>query len=367
MTIELGAPPDVVWTEFCAELAQARAVLIRPDAPRDALSQAEAVRYLSRLTRVALEAIVELSDPDFPRLFQMSNDIIKIGGDNPDTCYWNAAIAGDRTYRIRGTRGSVPYLSFGTKANRFATDGGMVSTGELDDARMHFEPDGSFDIIVSRDRQGGNWLPSTHDTSFLLVRQTFYDKARETPASISIECLDRPARPAPLQPGTIREQLRRAAAFVRVTAQSFAGWTEMFMARPNELLPWDQGIFQKVGGDPNIHYLHAYWELAADEAWIIETPVPNCRFWNFVLQNWWMELGDYRHIPEAWTNGTKARLTPDGKLVIVVAAQDAGAGNWISTMSHRRGTALLRWITAETHPTPTCSVVKCRDVLHLLR
>jgi hypothetical protein len=367
MTVELDAAPDAVWAEFCAELAQARAVLMRPAAPRDTLSQAEAVRYLSRLTRVALESIVDSSDPDFPRLFQMSNDIIKIGGDNPDTSYWNATIAGDRTYRIHGTRGSVPYLSFGTKANRFATDGAMVSTGELDDARMRFERDGSFEIIVSRDRREGNWLASTHDTSFLLVRQTFYDKARETPASISIECLDRPDRPAPLQPVAIRDQLRRAAAFVRVTAQSFADWTEMFMAHPNALLPWDQDIFQKVGGDPNIHYFHAYWKLAPDEAWIIETQVPGCRFWNFVLQNWWMESGDYRHIPEAWTNGTKARLTPDGRLVIVVAARDPGVGNWISTMSHLSGTALLRWIAADTRPTPTCRVVKCRDVADLLR
>jgi len=86
-----------------------------------------------------------------------------------------------------------------------------------------------------------------------------------------------------------------------------------------------------------------------------------------VLQNWWMESGDYRHIPEAWTNCAKARVTPDGKLVIVVAAQDPGVGNWISTTSHRSGTALLRWIAAGTHPTPTCRVVKCRDVADLLR
>lgn len=145
----VDATLDRQWDAFCAELALARAVLSRPDAPRDTLSQAEGLRYLTRLTRAALDSIVEAGDPDFPRLFQMSNETIKIGGDNPDTAYWNATIAGNREYVIRGNRGAVPYLSFGTKANRFAVDGGMVSTGELEDAAMHFAPDGSFEIAVS--------------------------------------------------------------------------------------------------------------------------------------------------------------------------------------------------------------------------
>ena len=44
----------------------------------------------------------------------------------------------------------------------------------------------------------------------------------------------------------------------------------MFMDAPNQLLPRDQTVYQKVGGDPNIHYLWGYWKLAPDEAWLIE-------------------------------------------------------------------------------------------------
>lgn len=359
MSDEILAP---IWERFCKELATACAVLTQAGAPRDQLSQAEGVRYLSRLTRTALESIVESSDVDFPRLFQMSNETIKIGGDSPDNIYWNAAISSDRNYSIKGHRGTVPYLSFGTKANRFAIDGGMASTGELEDAKMRFEPDGSFEIIASLQPHSGNWLPMTDDTSFLLVRQTFIDKAIEIPAVIEIRRLNGQDQPSPLNSTTIEDQLNRVAGFVRTTAQTFANWTKMFKARPNELLPWDQNIFQAVGGDPNIHYLHGYWELAPDEAWVIETAVPKCRFWNFVLQNWWMESADYRHIPNSWTNKKKARLTPDGRLVIVAAAFDPGFGNWISTTGHCNGTALLRWISADHHPTPICHIVKRSDL-----
>jgi len=349
-------PMNANWVAFCDSLAGAANLLQQDGVPRSAIDQAEGLRYLSRLSRAALESIVESSDVDFPRLFKLTDETIKIGGDNPDNIYWNATIAGDRDYRISGHRGTVPYLSFGTKANRFAIDGRMASTGELEDRAMTFAADGAFEINVSQKPQPGNWLPMSPDTSMLLVRQTFLDKATETPASLKIERLLGRDLPAPLQPALIDAKLKSAAAFVSATSSAFAGWTRMFMSRPNELLPWDQSIFQNVGGDPNIHYLHGYWRLDPGEMWVIETEVPNCRFWNFVLQNWWMESGDYRHVPNRWLNPTKARLEGDARLTIVVADEDPGFGNWIDTSGHREGTALLRWISAADHPVPTCRV-----------
>lgn len=345
------------WGRFCSRLAEAGAVLARPSAPGTAIDQAEGLRYLTRLTRAAFKSIIEGGDPDFPRFYRLTSDTLKIGGDNPDNLYLNATIRGDREYLIRGRRGSVAYLSFGTKANRFAIDGKMASTGELEDAAMQIDPDGGFTIVASRTPQPGNWLPLAEDSSMLLVRQTFLDRAAERPAELTIECLDRPARPARADPDAMVRALDTASAFVAQTARSFAGWSEMFMARPNELLPWDQTIFQNVGGDPNIHYLHGYWRLEPGEAWVIETEVPECRFWNFVLQNWWMESADYTFVPHAYLTKHAARLENDGSLRIVVAERDPGRGHWIDTTGHRSGTALLRWISAKSHPVPRCRVV----------
>ena len=345
------------WSSFCAQLAQAGAVLDRPAAPGTPIDQAEGLRYLTRLTRAAFESIIEGGDPDFPRFYRLTTDTLKIGGDNPDNLYMNATIRGDREYVIRGRRGSVSYLSFGTKANRFAIDGKMASTGELEDAAMQIADDGSFSIAVSREPREGNWLPMQDDSSMLLVRQTFLDRGAEDPAELTIECLDRPARPALADPAAMTRSLAAASAFVTQTAKAFAGWTEMFMEEPNALLPRDQSIFQNVGGDPNIHYLHGYWDLKPGEAWVIETEVPECRFWNFVLQNWWMESADYTVIPHAYLTKQTARIDGDGLLRIVVAERDPGIGNWIDTTGHRTGTALLRWISADRHPIPRCRVV----------
>ncbi|TAL23528.1 MAG: hypothetical protein EPN99_04145, partial [Frankiales bacterium] len=111
-----------------------------------------------------------------------------------------------------------------------------------------------------------------------------------------------------------------------------------------------------AGGDPEIFYLHGYWSLEPGQAWVIETQVPDCPYWNFQLDNWWMESMDWDK--RITVNKHTARLEDDGRLVLVVAAEDPGWGNWIDTTGHGSGTALLRWVGAAEHPLPTCRVVE---------
>ena len=58
---------------------------------------------------------------------------------------------------MRGTRGTVPWLSFGTKSLVAGTDGQAVasSTGRLDGKDLRMNSDGTFEIAVSRDPQDG--------------------------------------------------------------------------------------------------------------------------------------------------------------------------------------------------------------------
>jgi len=119
---------------------------------------------------------LEHADPAFPTFYQASHSTAKIGADNPDNFYQNATISAGYSYRIYGQRGTVPILSFGTKANRYAVDGTMASTGELDIRNVTVEADGSFEIIVSQKKQQENWLPLADDSSILIVRQTFFDR-----------------------------------------------------------------------------------------------------------------------------------------------------------------------------------------------
>lgn len=347
------------WRDFCRRLEAIGEVVVGTDIAGTPIDRAEGYRYLSRLTRIALDMHLENADPDFPGLYPASHATAKIGADNPDNIYMNATIRGDRRYRIRGKRNSVPILSFGTKANRYAIDGTMASTGELDAADLRFEADGSFEIVASKERAEGNWLPLADDSTMLLVRQTFLDRAAEVPATVTVEAIDSPrATPEPLTADRLDEGLRNAAAFVEGTARTFLRWTEMLRAEQfNQLATTDQTMFYRAGGDPTIFYLHGYWSLREGEALVIDTRVPDCTFWNFQTDNMWFESLDYRH-HKIHVNKHTVRLNDDGTATLVVAARDPGFGNWLDTAGHDHGTMLLRWTGATDHPVPTTKVVK---------
>jgi len=338
------------WADFCRALEKAGEVVLK--GPDTALDRAEGYRYLTRLVREMLYSTIENADPDLPRFHEL--DRVKIGADNPDNVYLSANIRGDRTYRITGTRGTIAYFSIGSKANRYAKDGTMASTGELSDRDLVVNADGTVEIIASATPHDKNWLPLAPDSTGLVVRQTYLDRTTETPGRWHIERVDGPAMPRELDPEFLAKALKRAALGVHGTAATFAYWTETFMLRPNELPDLGQDMFQRAGGDPEIFYLHGYWTLEPGQAWVIETAVPECPYWNFQLGNWWMESLD--HERKITVNKHTATLDGD-RLTIVVAARDPGWGNWIDTCGHTSGTALLRWLGATTHPVPECRVI----------
>lgn len=349
---------DHVWRKFCAQLAEAGDVLARPSTPTTALDQAEGLRYLSRLARTALNMLVDSADPDFPRLFLLCDDKIKIGADNPDNLYQQCVVRGDRTYRITGKRNSVPYFSIGSKANRYAIDGTMASTGELQKEAFGADASGDFTIIASATRPEGDvpWLPLAPDSNILQVRQTFLHRPAETPARFAIERISQgPAFPPPTDPQAIERRMMAAGDFVVNATRMFANWTAMFMPYPNEMRDWGQDMFHKAGGDPAIFYVHGYWKLAPDERLVIETKVPDCEHWNIQVDNWWMESLDYRYLP-ACINAGNAVREADGSVRIVLSATDPGEPNWLTTHGHGEGHLLLRWVRAASHPIPRLRV-----------
>ena len=95
-----------VWADFCDALKRAGDVILRERSPDDALDRAEGWRYLSRLTRLALEQSVEHADPEAPTFYRLSHETAKIGADNPDAFYQNCIIDGRHDYRLSGTRGT---------------------------------------------------------------------------------------------------------------------------------------------------------------------------------------------------------------------------------------------------------------------
>lgn len=350
------------WSDFCDALKKAGDVVLRPGSPMDAFDRAEGFRYLSRLARVALESYIEFADPLFPVLRRPAHETVKIGADNPDNYYQSAAISGAHEYRLHGTRGTVHYLGFGTYAGSYGSKARRGQTGYLDAREMKIEADGSFEAILSCTQPAGkNWLRMEPDTSSLIVRQTFQDRASERIADLHLERIGGAATPEPITPAFVDHGLQAAAAYVHGTAAIFADWAEGFAKRKNELPLFDPAIAAAAHGDPNIVYYHGYFELGDDEALVIDVTPPRCEYWNFQINNHWMESLDYRHHVIA-LNHFSAQPRADGSVRLVVALRDPGVPNWLDTAGHRRGTMCLRWVGAKEHPAPATRVVALAEV-----
>ena len=353
------------WREFCRALEKAGDTILRESTPADPFNRAEGYRYLTRLLRAALESQVESSDPCFPRFYQLSNRTIKIGNDNPDNTYHNCNISGAHDYRITGTRGTVPYISFGTKAGTYEENGEMWPTGQLDSSAMEIAEDGTFEILVSKDEKPGNWLPMTEETGMIIVRQLFTTRENEEEATYDIECLTRGDADDKLDPARLEGALARATDFVTSTSNLFTDWMEIYEAHLNALPSDDQERCQRAGGDANIHYLQSHWRLGEDEALLIEADrIPEKGHWNLQISNFWMESLDYRH-HRIHVNKHTAHYEADGSVRIVLSHADPGPAfpNWLETCGHDCGGMLFRWIDTEgDHPPVRTRVVKSSEL-----
>ncbi|MBW2525634.1 MAG: DUF1214 domain-containing protein [Deltaproteobacteria bacterium] len=349
------------WSEFCDTLKMAGSVITREGSPPDPFTRAEGFRYLSRITRAALETFVENADPLAPVLGRVVHETVKMGADNPDNRYYNAAISGEHDYRLWGNRGTVHYLGFGTQRGGYGEGAGMPPTGYLEAKEMQVAPDGSFEITLSQQEQAGNWLPMTAETGTLIVRQTFLDREREVPAELHLERIGAAGQPSELSPAAVDGALQKSARLVGGAAAIFAGWAEGFQSHVNELPPFDQELSRAYGGDPNIFYYHSYWKLRPEQALVIEVTPPACEYWNFQLNNHWMESLDYRYF-RIHLNKHTAAYEPDGSVRVVVAHDDPGLPNWIQTAGHGQGTMCWRWVRADAHPQPRTRVVELSDI-----
>ncbi len=352
-----------LWADFCDALKQSGEQVLRPETPANTFDRAEGYRYLTRLLRLSLEKNIEYNDPRFPEFYSLSHETAKIGNDNPDNFYQNCAVSGKYDYRIRGHRGTIPYLSIETKAGSYGTTGTMAPTGHVELEELDILDDGTFEIIISSEKKHGNWLPMIPDSDNLLVRQTFNNRAQEIPASLAIECLN-PDGNNVLDPLQFSEQLGNVPRFIEGTAGLFIDWMEKFSAHINQLPANDQDMCLTAGGDPSIHYHNSYWKLADDEALVIEVAeLPKCRTWNFQLSNFWLESLDYRY-NKISVNKHTARYEKDGSVRLVIAHADPGADypNWMNTAGHNLGSMLFRYIEAESYPPISTRVVKFSEL-----
>jgi hypothetical protein len=332
------------WREFCDMLLAAGEVVMAESNPDDPLTRAEGFRMLTRLLRGALENKLEYGRASRPELICTCHETIKIVAENPDNHYLGASLDGKYDYRIWGTRGEAKWISFNLFSGAGFGSGGPGTGATLHEEQMHIEPDGSFEVIISQREQSGNWLRSEADTRSLAIRQTFLDKRGQRHAEMHIERMDDDgSRPDPLAAEELYLSLLYAGFYVKGVAEIGAKWASRQSQWPNMFTDEAELAETDKFKDPQIKWHQAYFDLAEDEALLVEVTPPGCEYWMIALHNHWMETLDYVH-HQSTLNCHSAQIESDGSVRFVVAHADPGVPNWLDTAGHQRGTVGVRWV-----------------------
>jgi hypothetical protein len=367
--MNLAPKSTAVFDDLIAALVEIRdGYVLAENRFTDPLDVVEGYRSVGQLLSAASELFFE-ADPDHPRLASIVSPARKLQGDNPDAIYHFARIRGDRAYRVFGTIDKECYTSFTIHGK--APDGAMAGPllGDVNDRDFEVAPDGSYSLILSAEKQPGNWLQLHPDAHSVVVRSYFQlvTSAQNDPdihVRIGIETLDEPGPPAPLSDEAFAARMAEGVAFLRQTTlgQALPGTPSPapFVSSEPNVLPTpysfrDSGL--PVPGAADIVYAMARWNLEPDQALVMTGTLPVCGFANVMLWNRHMQTLDYRNRRSS-LNMSQIALEPDGTYRIVISHVDPGVPNWLDCEGHRTGSIFWRFLLPETEPTRTeCTVV----------
>jgi len=350
--------------------------VLDPGRSADELDALDGFRYALQLVSEASELFVE-GDPERPRFTSIVSPTRKFLGDNPDAIYHQALIRGDRAYRVSGRRDREVYISFTVHGPD--PNGGINGPvlADLNDRDFTVEPDGTYELILGGEERPGNWVPLDPTARIVLVRSYFLEETsiRNDPSAhveIAIESLEDAGPARVMDDATLAQRLRHATAFLRATTTGMRVFGEPsqvpFVANePNDVgTPWSfRNAAVDAAGAVDIFYSSGNWDLAPDEAMLMEGTLPKCDFVNVMLWNVHMQTLDYCTRTSS-VNGAQIVLRDDGTYRIVIAGRDPGAPNWLDTGGHRHGTIFWRFLLpAEDPERPRCRVVKVDEVASL--
>ena len=371
MTPLLTGLPEVVDALVQAE----KDVVANVPRINSALLEAEGLRYLARLFSAGALTQIEAGDPAYPQLVPFVSTWITWGGTNPDSDYFYAAVHPDYTYRIRGRRGAVHLLTFESFAGRFDDMARITACDMRLDVQggpgnIAFEPDGSFEIVVSAARPDGegpdgNWLRIPDVPGHLLVRYCWYDWEVTDRPWVTIE-RDGAVYPPELPTVEAMEQrLASFAGFLRQGPQMCGLATEMYFNRPPgtvQFPPWSlHGDDHEQLSFQDQLYGQGHFALGPDEAVILEVALPESPYWSFNLSSPYLENTDW-HLRQNSINGHQAVVDADGVFRAVVSAADPGVPNWLDTGGQATGIIQSRFLLPSAAPEVTLRTVGLSEV-----
>jgi hypothetical protein len=260
------------------------------------------------------------------------------GIDNPDSVYRVIPISGDERYEIHGRVGENRMTE-----NYFTLwDAHMGTVDVLNGRTMQVDSDGSFTITVDADPANGrpNHVRTTAEAHEFYIRDVLLDWGRDDPNYFEVQRLGGPRASTLHRPRTLDEQADATAAMMAYFAD-FTGKLSHGVHKmpPNHFnLAWSA---DKVGAMRNQVYVMGRFELAQDEAFVVDLSDGGAEYFTVPLSNIW---GTTLDIVDRTGSLNKAQsvANDDGSYTYVISPTDPGVANWIDSDGLREGILTLR-------------------------
>jgi len=288
---------------------------------------------------------------------------------NADFNYRYAFLDGADTYRIHGRLGTPRFIDAQIMSHAWGDPALRLMANH--DLGQFAAADGSIEVFIAPEQPPGaaHWIKSDPDsrTNFFLVREAFYDWSEE-PSRLDVELCAQPVGGGiDVNEAESVRRLEAATKLIQFCWDYFGGGLT-------------QSVFDKVGmnrfyyvdtssgrdgSHPAAGFVPALYEIAADEALLIEISVEQARYWSVMLGDVWLQAAEFMN-HQSSLNGHQALPDSDGKVRLVIAAKDPGVQNWLDPIGNLRGIAMLRWYFAARITTPEIRVVaaaRLRDYL----
>jgi len=173
-----------VWSAFTGRLEQLG--LDALDAAPNDDERVDGLRFVLRQLAFREEQFIEFPRNARPEFFLPESPTRKVFADCPDTIYRQFSAAPGVRYRITGTRGGSPYISF--TAYRAALTDRVVA--DLHDGEIDIADDGTFTLDIGGPEQEHNWLDLGDDGAFVVVREYTHDRVNGDKATFEVEQID---------------------------------------------------------------------------------------------------------------------------------------------------------------------------------
>lgn len=349
----------VAWRHFCNRIEALGEKLLSEDYPSAPPDRAEGIAHLADQVSCWLGWAIGHGDTTAP-FFHRSNDLVtQWGGPNQDNAYHHTRIDPKRRYRIRGRMNSCEEFvltlragfmhmpTWGTKATVTSHERG-IARGD------------GFELLLGGDGSDPDWVQIPPEVTTASLREYYLDWKAEEPAVFTIECLDPVPAPARLTGEQVASQLEAALDQVE---NSIAYWNDYMREHRANGTDNQLSLPMKLAkGLGAARYAFCFWNLAPGEALLIDTDVPDARYWNLQLAtlSWFEQIDPVHRISSI--NQRQAHVGSDGRVRVVIAHEDPGIPNWLDTGGRSEGLLTYRWFWPNADPSPATTVVQLDEL-----